>query len=161
VDWSTIFSLLSTLALVLAVVFAGLQVRQTNQQRSEQAAIELVRSMQSAEWTDSIDPISQIPVHGSPTLTPIQADAAKKVALRLEAMGYLVYRRAVSLAVVDELVGGMTRTSWDRLAPWVLQSRVTSGIPKAYEWFQWLAERLIERDPTPTPAYQAHRDWKP
>ena len=32
----------------------------------------------------------------------------------------------------------------------------------AFEWFQWLAERLQERDaaaPLP-PAYLAHRDWK-
>jgi len=160
-DWPTILSLFSTLALVSAVVFAGLQVRQTNQQRKEQAAIELVRSMQSVEWTSSVGPISALPIHGSEQLTKGQADAATTLALRLEAMGYLVYRRTVSLDLVDELVGGMTRTAWDRLGPWVQKYRSDSGNDKAFEWFQWLAERLAARDMSPTPAYRAYRDWRP
>jgi hypothetical protein len=30
------------------------------------------------------------------------------------------------------------------------------------EWFQWLAERLMERESksVPVPAYIAHRDWR-
>jgi hypothetical protein len=159
-DWPTILSLLSTLALVGAVVFAGLQVRQNNEQRREQAAIELVRSMQSVEWTSSVGPISRLPLHGTPDLTASQAEAATTLALRLEAMGYLVYRRAVSLDLVDELVGGMSRTAWDRLEPWVAKYRDGSGNQKAFEWFQWLAERLAERSVSPTPAYEAYRDWR-
>jgi hypothetical protein len=161
VDWPTLLSLLSTLALVGAVVFAALQVRQTNQQRKEQAAIELVRSMQSNEWISSVGPISQLPLHGSAVLTEGQAGAATALALRIEAMGYLVYRRAVSIDLVDDLVGGMTRTAWDRLAPWVQKYRADSGNQKAFDWFQWLAERLAERTTSPTPAYQAYRDWRP
>ena len=160
-DSSNVLSLLSTLALVGAVVFAGLQVRQTNQQRKEQAAIELVRSMQSAEWTGSVGPISRIPVHGTEELDGTQEAAATSLALRLESIGYLVYRHAVTLERVDDMFGGMTRTAWDRLGPWVHKWRRDSGNEKAYEWFQWLAERLGERGPSPTPAYQAHPNWRP
>lgn len=160
-DWSNILSLLSTLALVGAVLFAALQVRQTNQQRKEQAAIELVRSMQSVEWTSSVGPISRLPVHGVAQLDRAQEAAATSIALRLEAVGYLVYRDAVTLDLVDDLIGGMTRTGWDRLGPWVHKWRDDSGNRKAYEWFQWLAERLAERGSSPAPAYEAHRDWRP
>jgi hypothetical protein len=160
-DWSTILSLLSTLALVAAVVFAALQVRQTNQQRQEQVAIELIRSMQSTEWASSVGPISRLPMHGAAQLDRTQEAAATAIALRLETLGYLVYRRAVTLDLVDELLGGMTRTAWDRLAPWVQKWRQDSGNEKAYEWFQWLSERLAERGLSPTPAYRAHRDWRP
>jgi len=161
VDWSNTLSLLSTLALVGAVAFAGLQVRQTNQQRKEQAAIELVRSMQSLEWTSSIGPISRLPVHGVAQLDRTQEAAATSVALRLETLGYLVYRHVVSLDLVDDLLGGMSRTAWDRLGPWVQKWRHDSGNEKAYEWFQWLLERLAERGLSPTPAYEAHRNWRP
>ena len=102
-DWSTILSLLSTVALIGAVVFAGLQVRQTNQLRREQTAIELARSMQSVEWTSAVGPISRIPLHGSATLDPSTEAAATSLALRLETLGYLVFRHAVSLEVIDEL----------------------------------------------------------
>ncbi len=160
-DWPAILSLVSTAALIGAVVFAGLQVRQTNEQRKEQAAIELVRSMQSAEWTSSIGPISELPVHGSAQLDATQEAAALSVALRLETLGYLVYRRAASLELVDDLVGGMTRTAWDRLGPWVQAWRHDSGNEKAFEWFEWLNDRLSERGVSPIPAYRAHRDWQP
>src|SRR5258706_5137024 len=160
-DWPTTLSLFSTLALVSAVVFAGLQVRQTNQQRKELAAIELVRSMQSVEWTSSVGSISRLPIHGSAPLTRSQEDAATTLALRIEGMGYLVYRRTVSLDLVDDLVGGMSRTAWDRLGPWVQKYRSDSGNDKAFEWFQWLAEALAARHESPTPAYPAHREWRP
>ena len=160
-DWPTILSLLSTLALVGAVVFAGLQVRQTNEERKEQAAIELVRSMQSVEWTSSVGPISRLPIGGSVELTKSQEEAATTLALRIEAMGYLVYRRTVPLDLVDDLVGGMSRTAWDRLGPWVEAYRRNSGNDKAFEWVQGLAERLAERDVSPIPAYRAYRDWRP
>jgi hypothetical protein len=160
-DGSNILSVLSTLALVGAVVFAGLQVRQTNLQRKEQTAIELARSMQSVEWTSAVGPISRIPLHGALTLDQTTEAAATSLGLRLETLGYLVFRRAVTLDVIDELFGGMTRTAWDRLDPWVHKWRVDSGNEKAYEWFQWLAERLLERSVSPTPAYRAHPDWRP
>lgn len=160
-EWSTVLSLLSTLALVGAVVFAGLQVRQTNAQRKEQVAIELARSMQSPEWTNSVGPVGRIPVHGAVHLDRTTEAAATSLALRVETLGYLVYRHAVTLDTVDELFGGMTRTAWDRLGPWVMKWRTDSGNEKAYEWFQWLAERLAERGASPTPAYRAHQHWRP
>jgi hypothetical protein len=160
-DWAAVLSILSTAALVGAVVFAAMQVRGANEQRKEQVAIELVRSMQSNEWTGSVGPISRIPLHGVPHLDATQETAATSIALRLEAIGYLVFRGAVSLELVDDLVGGMTRTAWDRLRPWVMKWRDDSGNQKAYEWFQWLAERMAERTETPIPAYRAHSDWRP
>lgn len=36
------------------------------------------------------------------------------------------------------------------------------GSPDAFEWLQWLAERLAENsDPNEKPAFEAHRSWKP
>jgi len=161
VDWSTSLDVIRTVALVAAVVFAALQVRQANRTRKEQAAVELVRSMQSPDWMTAVGPVSRLPVDGMAQLDHDQEAFATTIALRLETVGYLVYRRAVPLDVVDDLVGGMTRVAWTRLCPWVLKGRQDSGNEKSYEWFQWLADRLAERDQSPTPAYLAHSDWRP
>jgi hypothetical protein len=159
-DWSNVLSLLSTIALVGAVVFAALQVRQTNQLRKEQAAIELVHSMQSAEWASAVGLVSRLSTEGSAQLDPAHETAATAMGLRLETLGYLVYRGVVSLDLVDDLVGGMTRIAWARLAPWVMKGRADSGNEKSYEWFQWLVERLVERGPSPSPAHLRHRNWR-
>jgi len=160
-DWSTSLDVIRTVALVAAVVFAALQVRNANRTRKEQAAVELVRSMQSAEWMTAVGPVSRLPTGGVAHLDPDLEAFATTIALRLETVGYLVYRRTVPLDVVDDLVGGMTRVAWTRLRSWVLKGRQGSGNEKSYEWFQWLAERLAERGPSPTPAYVAHSDWRP
>lgn len=152
VEWSNVLSLLSTIALSGAVVFAALQFRQTNQQHKELAAIELVRSMLSAEWMSAVGPVSRLSTHDPAHLDQAQEAAATAIALRLETLGYLVYRRAVSLDLVEELVGGITRVAWARLGPWVMKGRRDSVNEKSYEWFQWLSERLAERGPSPTPA---------
>src|SRR5258708_3590852 len=160
-DWSNILSLLSTLALVAAVAFAALQVRQSNRNRMDQAAIEVVRSTLSEGWENAIGPVMRLATPADGHLDPAQEGAATAIALRLETLGYLVYRRMVSLDLVDELHGGITRLAWARLGPWVMNGRRDSGNEKAYEWFQWLAERLADRGPSPTPAYVAHRNWRP
>jgi len=160
-DWSTGLDVIRTIALIAAVIFAALQVRYASRNRKEQAAVELIRSMQSAEWMSAVGPVSRLPIPGVGHLARDQEAIATTIALRLETVGYLVYRRAVPLDVVDDLVGGITRTAWTRLSPWVMQGRQDSGNQKSYEWFQWLSERLAERGPMPNPAYLAHSDWRP
>lgn len=153
--------MIRTVALIAAVVFAALQVRHANRSRKEQAAVEMIRSMQSAEWMSAVGPVSQFSTPGVAHLDRDQAAFATTIALRLETVGYLVYRRAVPLEVVDDLVGGISRVAWARLGPWVIKGRADSGNEKSYEWFQWLCERLAERGPSPTPAHLAHSDWQP
>ena len=160
-DWSTGLDVIRTVALIAAVIFAALQVRYANRNRKEQAAVELIRPMQSAEWMSAVGPVSRLPIPGAAHLARDQEAIATTIAVRLETVGYLVCRRAVPLVVVDDLVGGITRAAWARLNPWVMEGRQASGNEKSYEWFQWLAERLAERGPSPTPAYLAHPDWKP
>jgi hypothetical protein len=151
--------LLSTLALVGAVVFAGLQVRLTNRSSRDLAAVELVRSMLSAEWMSAVGPVSLLSKEEAAHLDRAQLIAATAIGLRLETLGYLVYRRVVPLEMVEDLVGGIARVAWARLSPWVLNDRTESGNEKSYEWFQWLAERLDERGPSATPAHVRWRGW--
>jgi hypothetical protein len=51
---------------------------------------------------------------------------------------------------------------WRKLEVWAKEVRVDFENPHAFEWFQWLAEILESlRGDSPTPAYEAHKDWKP
>jgi len=86
--------------------------------------------------------------------------AVLTVAMRFETTGYMVFRRVIPLAMVDDLYGGVIRVAWNRLGPWIQLHRERTGNQKAFEWFQWLAERLINRaEAPPPPAYVQHRGW--
>ena len=54
-DLGTILNLISTLTLIGALVFTGLQLRASNRSRREQAAITVIQSAQSEAWTQASD----------------------------------------------------------------------------------------------------------
>ena len=89
-------------------------------------------------------------------------DAAWALCAKYETLGYLVYRGIMPIELVEELVGGVGVHLWNRLRPWAESIRAEQGQPLLLEWFQWLAERLQERNrPQATPAYIRLQSWKP
>ena len=80
-----------------------------------------------------------------------------------ESLGILVCRREVSLDLVDDFYSGSIIHSWLKLKPLVLDLRERTGRATRWEFFQWLAERMLEREAKvpPVPAYLAHANWKP
>jgi hypothetical protein len=69
----------------------------------------------------------------------------------------------VRLDLVDDFFSGPIRVSWEKLGPLVTRMREVTGRDTIAEWFQWLADRMAEREATtpPEPAHIAHRDWRP
>lgn len=165
-DLQAWLSLISTVAIVLALVFAGVQVREANQARRDQAAVALLQSAQGDSWTRAMNSIAQLPANA----TAEQVDAAGEWAtnavvdfgVRLETMGYMVFSRLVSPEKVDDLLGGVVLMFWSRGKAWTERERVRTGNPKLFEWCEWLADRIGERRGMlgHEPAHQKHRSWK-
>lgn len=79
-----------------------------------------------------------------------------------ESIGILVFHNELTLDVVDDFFSGPIVVSWRKLAPCVEEIRAELHRDTVFEWFQWLAERFIEREKSsaPVPAHVAHRDWR-
>ena len=79
-----------------------------------------------------------------------------------ERLGILVYRREIDLDLVDDAFSGPIIQSWQKLEKYIHEFRARVKRDTAFEWFQWLAERMLECETTAeaVPAYVAHRDWK-
>lgn len=151
-ELATFLNVVSTFALGGALVFAGLQVRSANRAREEQNAIKLIEAALGA-------------VLGQPTSfgdSPDAARALRETGFRLEALGYLVYRRVVPIQSVQELMGGMLTMWWARIKPLAERERESTGNPRMFEWAQWLAERVIERGggTESEPAFTSRAHWK-
>jgi len=165
-DLAVTLNILSTVTLVGALIFAGLQVRAANRTRAEQAALAIIGAVQSEAWTHSLRVLVRLPA--GVTADEIDAmgapvtDAIAEHGVRLETVGYMVFRGLVSLDTVDEMIGGITLVMWSRIKPWVERDRLRTTSPRQYEWFQWLCERLDERQGTrePEPAFVRHSRWK-
>ena len=166
-DVSTIANLFNALAVTAGVIFAAVQIRHYSQRRRRDAMLELVRSFQSPSFASAFRRVISLP-DGATQAQVIKLlgadgeDATHIVGLTWESLGVLVFRREVTLDVVDDFFSGPISISWRKLSRYVFEQRAILDRETAFEWFQWLAERMIEREKQtpPIPAHIAHRDWK-
>ena len=166
-DVLTVFlNVLSTGTLIGAVIFAALQVRAANRTRSEQAALTIMNAIHKEGWAHSLTLLARIPDGATPAdidaLGPAVEQAIHDYGLRLETVGYMVFRGAIGLRTIEDMIGGITVVMWRRLKTWVERDRERTASVRQYEWFQWLAERLEEHraQRTAEPAYVAYTAWK-
>jgi hypothetical protein len=157
----------STLTLIGALIFAGLQVRVASRMRAEQAALAIVEAIQSEGWSHSLSVIIHLP----DDVTPEQIDergpectqAIEDYGVRIETVGYMVFRGIIAIETIEQLLGGAITLFWARARPWVERDRQRAASDRQFEWVQWLAERLEQRKSgrTAEPAYLKYANWQP
>ena len=166
-DISNIANFINAIAVSAGVIFAGVQIRQYQRRRQRDAMLELVRSFQSPAFTAALRRVLSLP-DGAGTakirelLGPDGEDAVYLVSLTWESLGVLVFRREVTLDLVDDFFSGPLILSWQKLKVYSDEWRSNLNRETGNEWFHWLAERMLEREKAlpPVPAYIAHRNWR-
>jgi hypothetical protein len=148
-DTGTALSIISSAAVVGALIFTALQVRVANRTRAEHAAITIVQAAQTEGWTKGFRQIQRIPEGATAeqidALGPDVIDALEQVGIRVETIGYMVWRGIVDIEMAEELYGGIIVFWWSRIRPYVERDRQRTSNRKSYEWFQWLAESIEQR----------------
>lgn len=158
--------ILGAIVVVGGVAFAVIQMRSLRQQRRELAAIELFRSFGNANFSKAYETILALPEGLSRSEINSRETTVRSSAMlictTLESVGVMTYQRIVPFLVVRNLIGSSSVLLWKRLQNWVTELREELDDPEAFEWFQWLAEKLEEYpDPGQRPAYEAHKAWAP
>jgi hypothetical protein len=163
---SELAEIFSFLAVAAVIIFGLIQIRQFQRQRRDSAAIELVRSVQDSEFTKAFRLIHSLPEGISAAEFTAKGteyvDAALALGMKYETIGLLVFKGVVPISTTEELVGGVAITLWKRLSPWVDSIRAEQSQELFLEWFQWLVNKLEERNRgQQEPAYKRFHDWKP
>lgn len=158
--------ILGALVVIGGLIFAIMQMRNIRQQRRELAAIELFRSFGNPEFNKAYEKVMKLPDGlGAAEIEvrhPGLEHCAMLICTTMENIGVMTYQRIVPYLVVNNLMGSSSVLLWRKLEHWVYDLREELGSPDAFEWFQWLADRLEElRDPDEQPAFIAHKAWKP
>ena len=163
-DLPTVVQLISTFTVVAGFIFAVYQTLNIRRQRRDETALTLIRTTVPPEQFGTT--VLNLP--DDATVEQIRAlgtDVERSIitaCVNYENLGYLVFMRMIPLRHVDELIGGLIRRAWRKLRVWVAHTR-TLGNPSAFEWFEWLYDRL-EAHHAPTkrpPASVIYRDWRP
>ena len=164
-DLGLVADAVTTLAVVVGVVFGLAQLRQAIRDRRDHAAVDIVRTVQTQEVRRAVGRVLNLPDDVDPAVIrsdPALLDAALAVDSACEMWGSMVYEGVVDHHLLDRMVGGWVRGSWRRLGRWVEAERAETRNPNVGEWWQWLYE-LLQRDPDPgkgSGAYVAYRGKK-
>ena len=161
-----IAEIVGVLIVIGGLFFALLQMQQIRQQRRELAAIELFRFFGSPNFAAAYKTVLHLP--DGMLADEIRAgtdgleDAAMLISTTMENIGVMTHQRIVPFKVVNNLVGASTVVLWKKLENWTVSVREELGNDAAFEWFQWLSDRLEENhDSESGPAFVAEANWKP
>jgi len=116
------FQVIESLAVVVGVGFAIVQVRQYRREKHREAALELMHSFQTPSFAEAMNLVYNLP------------DGLSKEEIE------------TVLDMVDEFFSGPLKISWHKLKGHVMGERELLGRDTIEEWFQWLTERLAERE---------------
>lgn len=154
----SLVDIVSAVAVVIGVWFAVIQLRQSNVQRKDHAAVDIVRTVQTQEVRQAVRLVFTLPQDADPALinnNKEMLNAALAVDSACEMWGCMAFEGVVDHKMLDRMVGGWVRGTWVRLHLWVEQERVTADNVNVGEWWQWLFE-LLEADPDVAKKVGAH-----
>ena len=164
-DISTLANLINAMAVTAGVIFAAVQIRQYRQRRQRDAMAALVRSFQTPSFSHALRRVSSLPDKVAREQIPqlLGTDGEDHIYSLLtswEALAILLYHKEVTIDLVDDFFSGPIIVTWRKLSQYIEETRTEANRETYFEWVQWLAERMIERESkTPAvPAFVAHRN---
>lgn len=154
------------IGVIATLAYLGVQIRQTRKSNERDAAIELIRSFQTPEFTRMLQRSFDMPV--GLTRQEFETRYSEDLALLYsyfatwESLGIMVQRRQISLELVCDFFSHPILHAWRVWEVYVTDLRKDLERDTPWEWFQWLAEQVALRESTEPsiPAYIEHKNWK-
>ena len=165
-DISTLANLINAIAVTAGVIFAAAQINHYRRRRRRDAMLNLVQSFQSPAFARGLRRIIELPDGANAEeIRRIQGpegeDLMVHVTATWETIGVLLFHGELTIDIIDDFFSGPILITWKKLLPYTTAVRQQYDRETWSEWFQWLAERMMERESKtpPVPAYIAHRNW--
>jgi hypothetical protein len=165
-ELSLFLDIITAVAVILGILFGLLQLRHYHLSRQREADLFLLNSFQTEEFFQGIWLIQQFPKGQTKQQIEERLDEETKsiylVMSTWERIGLLVFNHEISFDLVNEAYSDQIIISWQKLKKYVIDLRVELERETTFEWFQWLAERTINRETSdrPAPAYLAYTNWE-
>lgn len=160
-----VFDIIRTLAVVLGIFFGLIQLRQYRISRKRESTLYLVKSMQTKDFVGGLWIIQGL--RDGMTKLQLEKELGDKlesiifVMSMWETIGILLFHHEITIELVDEAFSGPIIFSWQKLERYIHDFREETGRETHFEWFQWLSDRMKEREGlrSRVPAYASLRDW--
>lgn len=156
---------IGAMAVVASLIYLAIQVRQSKASGEREAAFEMIRSFQTAEFSRMLQLSFEVPpgLTGQELEERLGDDMPKLLSYMAtwESLGIMVHRGQISLDLVCDFFSHSVLAAWAMAETYVQELREQAGRDTPWEWFQWLADRvkLVESMEAPLPAYIEYDDW--
>lgn len=163
---SIVVDILSVVAVVCGLFFAGIELRHFRLNRDRESLLKLFSTFQTPEFVKGVRAIAQLPDNLSKQqveeLVGEQMEDLFFTLASLEGLGALVHKEEFSLAVVEDFFSGIIVLTWLKLRRYVEDERKALDRDTWLEWTQWLAEKIMDREMVKpaVPAYIEYKNWK-
>ena len=157
---------LGAFGMVASLIYLSVQIRQVKKGSEREVAFELIRSFQTTDFARTLNTVFDLPAGLSKAEIEQRFEGRMGELLAYfatwESIGILVYKRQIGIDLVSDFFSHPIVHSWRVSEQYMTDFRTETGRDTPWEWFQWLAERVMEReaDAAPVPAYVEFRDWK-
>jgi hypothetical protein len=160
------FQIIGILGVLYSIWIAIKQLKLQSIQRRDLAIMECARSFEDREFTEAYALLTGLHTGLSNdefhALDDSYELAALRVCMKFETVGLLVYKNVIPLDAMEDLVGGAAISIYNILQNWIEASRLDRNHPTFLEWYQWLFDRLNERNRLDRPpAFKTFKNWKP
>jgi hypothetical protein len=166
VDLSIVLETVTLIAVISGILFGLIQLRHYHLSRKREATLMLLNSFRTRDFYQGLSVLQEMEIGLSKEEIEERANEALSSLLLVtgtwESIGILVFNREISIDIVSRAYRSQIILSWMKLENYVSELRTVLQRDDQYEWFQWLAERMIsiETADSSIPAYTAYRDWE-
>jgi hypothetical protein len=139
-----------TLSVIVAVIFGMVQVKMSNQDRRERLTLETLRNFQSREFAELIIYVTDTPFpdrYEDWDDWPVENRVRNiQFMQEMESLGMLLAEKLINIELVDKTLGDFVINSWNKYKPLVELLRKHIPDPYLGEYYQWMAELMINRN---------------
>jgi hypothetical protein len=144
VDVQTISIAIASASVAAGVLYYALQLRQQTKIRQIDFIMKMGSTFISKELLQSFETLKKTEFENYDNVEEKSYVEARQVASFCENLGVLVKRKLVDISLVADIYA--VNETWEKLKPWIEQTRRRANNPKLYEWFEYLYNEMKKRE---------------
>ena len=143
VDIQTVSIMLASASVIAGVIYYAFQIRQQTKIRQMDFIMRMPSTVSSKEVMQADVTLRKTKFENFDEYEEKCYVEARQAADFYENLGVLVKRKLVDISLVADIY---SVDSWEKLKPWIEETRRRANNPKVYEWFEYLYNEMKKRE---------------
>jgi hypothetical protein len=142
-DLTTISTIVTTVSIVIGVIFTLLELRHFNRTRKTEIIMKIYDRFSSREMVEAINKVGNAKFESLDDYRKKYGfTEVTEIAVLFEGLGVLLEQNLIDTNLVDRLFGPTLKILWERMQPVIYAMRKALDEPFFFSHFEYLVKRL-------------------